>query len=273
MELEELEIRQLTQAVYEAYGYDFRQYAEASFNRRIRLFKEKLELPSISHVTAELLHNPSILEQFIQTISVTTSEMFRDPQLFQTIRAEVIPYLKSFPHIRIWLAACAQGEEVLSLSILFKEEGLYDRCSIYATDMNSQALDHSKQAIYPLKHLKEYSRNYQKSGGKGSLSDYYHARYNHVKFDPTLLEKVTFSKHNLATDSVFLETHLIVCRNAMIYFNQDLQNRVLSLFNESLINGGILWLGSRETIEYSPIKSQYTQMDKDTRIYRKKLHV
>jgi len=205
----------------------------------------------------------------IHAISITTSEMFRDPLVFRYIRETVFPHLRTFPHIRIWHAACANGEEVYSLAILLKEEGIYDRCSIYATDMNEKALKNVRKGIFPLREMQEYSRNYQKAGGKGTLSDYYHADYDHVIFNNDLLENVTFSNHNMVSDGVFMETHFILCRNVLIYFNNELQNRVLNLFDESLITGGILCLGSKESIRFSEIDDRYIHMSDELRIFRK----
>lgn len=271
-DLEKLEIKHLSEAIFEVYGFDFRQYAMASFRRRIDQFVSNNNYESISHLMARILHSRSLMVDFVNSISVTTSEMFRDPIIFLYIREHVIPYLNTFPHIRIWHAACANGEEVFSLAILLKEEGIYDRCSIYATDFNDEALHNVQKGIFPVKMLKEYSLNYQKAGGKSTLSDYYHAKYDYAIFDNKLLKNVTFSNHNLAVDSVFMETHFILCRNVMIYFNRDLQNKVLNLFDDSLINGGILCLGSKETIQFSSIEKKYKELQKNYRVFRKEIY-
>lgn len=269
LSLEELEISILTDAIYDVYGYDFRQYAIASFRRRIEQYLKNQGCKSITHLLADLLHSQSLFLNFVNSISVTTSEMFRDPSVFKYIREHVIPYLKTFPHIRIWHAACANGEEVLSLAILLKEEGIYDRCNIYATDFNEEALKNAKKAIFPITKIKGFSQNYQKSGGKGTLSDYYHAKYDHAIFNKNLLNNVTFSNHNLATDSVFIEPQLILCRNAMIYFNRDLQNHVLELFNASLTNSGILCIGTKESLQFSSIESYYKPLHKNYKLFQK----
>ncbi len=268
-ECEKLELKLLTIAIFEAYGIDFREYSMASFRRRIESFIQKYEYESITHLTAGIIHNKESLNLLIESISVTTSEMFRDPEIFLYIRNTIIPYLKTFPHIRIWHAGCANGEEVYSLAIMLKEEGIYDRCSIYATDINEEALKNVKKGIFPIKKMKEYSVNYQKSGGRESLSEYYHAKYDSVIFNKDLIKNVTFSTHNLAVDSVFMETQFILCRNAMIYFNENLQNRVISLFNESLINGGVLCIGNKESIRLSPVSGNFIPYNKDFKIYRK----
>lgn len=268
-ELENLEIRLLIEAINEVYDYDFSQYAMASFHRRILQFVKNSKLESISHLLAYILHDRSTFASLLNSISVTTSEMFRDPTIFKFIRESIIPYLKTFPHIRIWHAACANGEEVISLAILLKEEGIYDRCSIYATDFNEKALKNAQKGIYPIKALKEYSQNYHKSGGKATLSNYYHAKYDFAMFDKSLLKNVTFSNHNLISDSVFIEPQFILCRNAMIYFNRNLQNRVLTLFDDSLVNGGILCLGSKESLQFSSIEKSYKSLNNNYKIYRK----
>lgn len=268
-ELENLEIRLLIEAINEVYDYDFSQYAMASFHRRILQFVKNSKLESISHLLANILHDRSTFASLLNSISVTTSEMFRDPTIFKFIRESIIPYLKTFPHIRIWHAACANGEEVISLAILLKEEGIYNRCSIYATDFNEKALKNAQKGIYPIKALKEYSQNYHKSGGKATLSNYYHAKYDFAMFDKSLLKNVTFSNHNLISDSVFIEPQFILCRNAMIYFNRNLQNRVLTLFDDSLVNGGILCLGSKESLQFSSIEKSYKSLNNNYKIYRK----
>lgn len=241
----------------------------ASFKRRVKLFLQRYKYRNISRLTEDLIHDESIFYQFTKSVSVTSSEMFRDPMVFRYIREYVIPYLSSFPHIRIWHAACAKGEEVYSLAIMLKEEGIYDRCTIYATDMNQEALERVQQGIFPLKKMQDYSRNYQLSGGKNTLSDYYHAKYDDVIFNKDLIKNVTFSNHNLTMDGVFMETQFILCRNVMIYFNQELQNRVLNLFNDSLIMGGVLCLGNKETIKYSTIEDKFSVISMDNKIYRK----
>ena len=180
--------------------------------------------------------------------------MFRDPWFYLALREKVIPFLKTFPFINVWQAGCATGEEVYSLAIILKEEGLYERSHIYATDFNDAALEKAKTRIYPLERIKEYSINYQKAGGKQSLADYYRAQYQSVIMDTALQQNITFANHNLATDGVFGEMHLILCRNVLIYFDRDLQSRVLSLFQNSLPYNGFLCLGSKETIHFSKVK-------------------
>lgn len=271
-EIERIECSLLTKGIFDVYGYDFREYAMASFRRRIEQFIIKNKYKNITHLLSDLLHNKKLFYNFVNSISVTTSEMFRDPSVFKYIRKNVIPYLKTFPHIRIWHAACANGEEIISLAIILKEENLYDRCSIYATDFNNDALENAQKAIFPINKLQEYSQNYQNSGGKESLANYYHAKYDYAIFNKDLLENVTFSNHNLAIDSVFIEPQLILCRNAMIYFNRDLQNRVLELFNASLPGGGILCIGSKESLQFSSVEEKFKTLSKNYKIYQKDIN-
>jgi chemotaxis protein methyltransferase CheR len=216
-----------------------------------------------------VIHNNKIIYSLIEAISVTTTEMFRDPNVFKYLRDEIVPYLKTFPHIRIWHAGIGTGEEIYSLSIILKEENILDRCTIYATDINENMILKVKKGIFPIKKMKDYTQNYQKSGGKKSLSDYYLANYNNVIFDQKLIQNITFAQHNLATDSVFVECNLILCRNVMIYFNSDLQNRVIKLFHSSLTNSGVLTLGLNETLQLSPYSKKFSAISDELKIYRK----
>ncbi len=266
---EKLEIELLCSGIYDAYGYDFRQYAKASFTRRINQFVSDNGYSSITRLLAEILHNEDLIHTLIKSISVTTSDMFRDPHIFKLIRATVIPYLKTFPNIRIWHAACGRGEEVFSMAIMLKEEKIYDNCTIYATDMNDAALESVQKGIYHISRIKDFTGNYIKSGGRSSLSDYYHAKYNNVKFDNKLLENVTFANHNLSVDSIFLEANLILCRNAMIYFDSNLQKRVLNLLDGSLSNGGILCIGSKESLVGTELAHNYKSLSDGMKIYKK----
>lgn len=268
-EIETIELELFVHGLNQAYGIDFTQYAKASFKRRVHNYITTHKIPTITTLLSMALHDKEFAENLISSISVTTSEMFRDPAVFNFIRHEVIPYLKTFPSIRVWHAACANGEEVYSLAILLKEEGIYDRCTIYATDFNEVALENARKGIFPLKHIKEYTKNYQRAGGKATLSDYYHAKYDHVIFDKELMKNVTFQHHNLTADSVFIDAQFILCRNAMIYFNSKLQDRVLSLFDESLEVGGVLCLGSKESLKFSSVSEKFKFMDEHFKIYQK----
>lgn len=266
--LQQIELDLLIEAVYQRYGYDFRQYNQASMKRRLLHHLAKTEFHSISALIPEIIHNPEAFKALFYDISVTVTEMFRDPWFFLTLRENVFPFLKTFPFINVWQAGCATGEEVYSLAIMLKEEGLYNRTRIYATDFNDGALETARSRIYPLDRLKEYSANYQKAGGKHSLADYYHARYESVIMDKSLQENITFANHNLATDGVFAEMHLILCRNVLIYFNRELQDHVLSLFRNSLCYNGFLCLGSKETVQFSNVQNSFVEFAAKEKIYQ-----
>jgi chemotaxis protein methyltransferase CheR len=266
---EELEITLLLEAIYRQYGYDFRHYARASITRRLRAIVQKLSLQHISELIPVILYNRETFMNLVFNVSVTVTEMFRDPSFFLALRQQIIPFLKTYPHIKIWHAGCSTGEEVYSLAILLHEEGIYDRCTIFATDFNTEALAKAREGIFPMKALQSYTRNYQLSGGKASFSDYYHARYDHAKMRSSLTSRVTFAEHNLATDAAFGEMHLVICRNVLIYFSRPLQDRVFSLFDTSLLSGGFLALGSKETIAFASIAPRYEQVEETLKVYRK----
>ena len=269
-EIENLEIDILLDAIYKRYGYDFRNYARASLKRRIFNFIKKNKLNRPSEIIAELLYNEQLFNEFICNISITVTEMFRDPTFYKTIREKVVPYLKIYPFIKIWHAGCATGEEVYSLAILLKEEDLYDRCKIYATDFNDRALNDAKEAIYPIEQIKKHTLNYQKAGGKKSFSDYYHSEYDSVIMDSSLKKNITFANHNLVADASFGEMNIIICRNVLIYFNKSLQNHVLDLFNDSLITNGFLCLGNKESLMFSDIENKYSDFEKKEKVYQKR---
>ena len=269
--LEQIEINLLLEAVYQRYGYDFREYNQASVKRRLLQHLAKTKCHNLAELIPGILHNPDAFKALFFDMSVTVTEMFRDPWFFLVLREKVFPFLKTFPFINIWQAGCATGEEVYSLAIMLKEEGLYDRTRIYATDFNDAALEKAKARIYPLERIKEYSSNYQKGGGRKSLADYYRARYQSVIMDASLQENITFANHNLTTDGVFAEMHLVLCRNVLIYFNRALQNRALSIFRDSLCYNGFLCLGSKETVQFSSVQRDFAEFSAKERIYQCKL--
>lgn len=266
---EKIEIDLLIEAVKRYYGYDFSNYSKAHIKRRMSVFLSKHRYESISEMQHYVLHNPNIFEDFLNNFSINVTEMFRDPGFYKEFRETVIPILKTYPYLKIWIAGCATGEEVYSFAIMLKEEGLLERSTIYATDFNSKALQKAGKAIYSIDTIKSYTSNYQKSGGKSSFSDYYMANYNSVIINKSLKENIVFAEHNLVTDGVFTEANLIVCRNVLIYFDRDLQDKVLSLFNNSLIQGGYLALGTKETIQFSVINSKFSTVSKENKIYKK----
>jgi chemotaxis protein methyltransferase CheR len=268
-EIEEIEITLLVDALFERYGYDFRNYARASLKRRIRNFAGKSKFASISAMIPVLLRDESFGAQLIHGLSVALSEMFRDPEFFRTLREQVIPYLKTYPYAKIWHAGCATGEEVYSLAIVLQEEGFYDRTTIFATDFNGAALETARQGIYPLEKMQEYTANYLSSGGSGVFSRYFRTGYDAAILDPALKKNITFANHHLATDSVFSEVHLVVCRNVLIYFDKNLQDRVLRLFHESLVHGGVLALGSKESLQFTQVVDDFKVLSSKWKIYQK----
>jgi len=270
-EIEKIEIDLFIRAICHRYGYDFRHYAKASLRRRVRHLLLKTSYERVSEMIPEVLYNESFFKSLVFEFSVTVTEMFRDPEFFKVVRQKVIPYLKTYPFIKIWDAGCATGEEVYSLAILLTEEGLYDRTTIFATDFNDSALMKAREGIYSIKNMKNFTVNYQRSGGENSFSNYYHAHYESAIMNKSLKERITFANHNLVTDGVFGEMHLILCRNVLIYFDKILQNQVFGLFEDSLIHRGFLCLGSKESLMFSQVTDDFKAIDEKKRIYQKKL--
>ena len=266
----ELETSSLLEAVYQKYGYDFRQYSEAHIMRRIRNRMAMSGLEDISQMKSKILNDEIFASKLIQDLSITVTEMFRDPGFYKSLRENVIPILKTYPFIKIWHAGCATGEEAYSMSIIMQEEGLYDRTTIYATDFNQLALNKAKEGIFSNEMIKGYTTNYQLAEGKESFSNYYTSNYDNVIMNKSLKKNIVWANHNLVTDSVFAEVHLILCRNVLIYFDRDLQNKVQTLFYNSLINGGILCLGSKESLRFTDVYDKYIELDNKQRIFKKK---
>ena len=268
-ENEKIEFDLLLHAIYQKYGYDFRNYAKASIRRRIRHRFSRSGLKTISEMQHKLLNDKQFFEVLLLDLTVNVTEMFRDPSFFRTIRKTVIPELKKQPFIRVWHAGCSSGEEVYSTAILLNEEGLYKNTLIYATDVNEAVLDKAKKGILSIDRMKDYTRNYRNAGGIASFADYYTARYDHAIMDNSLKKNIVFSDHNLVTDDVFGEMDLIICRNVLIYFSSELQERVFGLFWESLRSGGFLCLGSKETIRFSAYSDDFENVAEGEKIYRK----
>ena len=268
-DLERLEIELLLEGVFRHYGFDFRAYAYASIRRRLWKRVEGEGLSTISGLQAKILHDPEAMERLLLDLSVNVTAMFRDPSFYKEFRERVVPLLRTYPFIRIWHAGCSTGEEVFSMAILLEEEGLYDRARLYATDINDVVLQRAKQGIFPLDRMQEYTENYLKAGGKKSFSEYYTAKYDGALFSPTLTRNIVFSQHNLVTDRSFSEFHVIFCRNVLIYFDKTLQNRVHSLFYDSLVMFGILALGSKESLKFSQYEPCYEKLSPTEKLYRK----
>jgi chemotaxis protein methyltransferase CheR len=259
----------IMEALYLKYGYDFRQYSEAHINRRVLNRMSLSGVESFSELKHLVLNDTLFAATLLQDLSITVTEMFRDPAFYQSLRQNVIPLLKTYPYIKVWHAGCSTGEEAYSMAILLHEEGLYDRTTLYATDFNQKALDKAKNGIYTIQQIKDYTGNYQLSGGKESFSNYYSAEYDHVIINNTIKKNIVWANHNLVTDSVFAEMHLVFCRNVLIYFDKNLQNKVQKLFYDSLIKGGILCLGIKESLKFTNYADKYREIDKQQRIYKK----
>jgi len=265
-----IEIKLLIEAIYLKYGYDFRDYSPAHVRRRVLHRFEQSGLPNISALQHKLLYDDNFVQQILQDLSINVTQMFRDPSFYKALRTDIIPLLKTYPFVKAWHAGCSTGEEVYSMAILLKEENLLQRTQLYATDFNRKVVNIAREGIYPVVQIKEYTQNYQQSGGINSFSDYYSAGYNSVILDPSLRKNIVFADHNLVTDSVFAEVNIIICRNVLIYFNRELQNRVLKLFYDSLVPGGILCLGSRESIKFTAFADHFDEVNRGEKIYVKK---
>lgn len=267
--VDDKEYRGLLEAIRFVYGYDFTEYAEQSVKRRIANFMDKHNFSGLDDLGKQILNDGILFEEFVQNLSVTVTEMFRDPSFYKASREILVNHLATYPVIKIWIAGCATGQEVYSVSILLREEQLLERTIIYATDINQHSLHVARQGIFPLSNMKTYTQNYIHAGGTREFSEYYVAKHNGALFDRTLSENVVFSPHNLATDGSFNEFQLIICRNVMMYFNQSLQNKVTQLFHESLCPLGYLGLGDKESLLFSDHRGKFTEINRKEKIYRK----
>lgn len=264
----DLEIDLLLEAIYRKYQFDFRHYSRASIRRRLEDALRAFECPSISMLQHRVLREPNLFSSLLRFFTVHVSEMFRDPTFFLALRQNVVPLLRTYPSIKVWSAGCSTGEEVYSLAIMLEEEGLLERTILYGTDISAEALRTAEAGIYNVDRIASFTQNYQKAGGRRSLSDYYTAAYGNAAFERRLRSRVVFSDHSLATDSVFAEVHLITCRNVLIYFDRKLQDRALGLFRESLVRRGFLGLGSRESVRFSSHVDAFVEFDASNRIYQ-----
>ena len=265
--LEDLEIRLLLEGVWSCYGYDFRDYALTSIRRRVRFFMEEEGLSTVTSVQDRVLHDPLALRRFLRALSVNVTAMFRDPSFYRALREVVVPVMRTYPAVRIWHAGCATGEEVYSVAILLREEGLYDRCRLYATDINDAVLRQAQRGELPLSSMRENTRHYIEAGGGHGFARWYKTRDGRAVLDPELRRNIVFAQHNLATDGSFNDFHLVVCRNVLIYFNRGLQDRVHRLLYDSLVRFGFLGLGLKETTRFTPHEAHYEELPE--RLYRK----
>jgi chemotaxis protein methyltransferase CheR len=255
--------------VLERYGYDFTNYAPASINRRVNHLYQVDRFPSFAEFRYRIISDPAYALRFVEEITVNVTEMFRDPSFYQALRTEVLPVLATYPFIRVWHAGCSTGEEVYSFAILLKEAKLLHKSIIYATDLNASVLEKGRKGMFRLSQMQQYSRNYMDAGGTNDFSSYYTANYEYAKFREELGEKIIFSPHNLVTDGSFNEFQLIICRNVLIYFNKQLQDRVLTLFSDSLEQLGFLALGSKETLNFTRVAPKFKQLESKEKIWRK----
>src|SRR5215216_5721874 len=268
-DLEQIEVNLLTEGIFQHYGFDFRDYSLPSLRRRMwkRVYAEGLS--TISGLIEKVLHDPQSMERLLLDLSVNTTAMFRDPTFYLQFRQKVVPMLRTYPFVRIWHAGCSTGEEVYSMAILLHEEDLYERCRIYATDINEAVLQKAKAGIFPLSTMQENTSNYITAGGTGTFSDYYTARYDYAIFRPSLRENVVFAQHNLVTDASFNHFNVIFCRNVLIYFNNPLQERVQELFLQSMEMFGVLGLGRKESLKFTTVVDNYEVLDTEEKLYRR----
>lgn len=269
---ERIEIILLLEGLYLKYGYDFRQYAGAHLKRRLEHFRKASGMENLPEMLYRVLRDEDFFSKLLLELSVNVTEMFRDPWVYKKIRKLVVPHLATYPFIRSWHAGCSAGQEVYSMCILLHEEGVKEsRIQVYATDYNDLILEKAKKAIYPAESVKLYTSNYQKAGGRHSFADYYTAEYDSVILKPPMRESILFSAHNLATDGVFAEMHIIFCRNVLIYFNRELQNRVIKIFYESLCPGGFLCIGTKESLQFTDYADKFEVVAEKEKIFRKKV--
>lgn len=270
MKTEDIELQLFLEAVYQRYHYDFRGYSKASIKRRLLLARERIGCTTFSALQERMLHDSAVLPQLLDYLTVQVSDMFRDPGYFRALREQILPHLKTYPSLKVWVAGCSSGEELYSLAILFREEGLENKTMFYATDINAGALAKAEAGVYDLQRIALFTRNHRLAGGRGSLSDYYRAAYGAARFDKTLRRRTVFSDHSLVSDSVFAEVHLVSCRNVLIYFDRPMQDRAIGLFKEALVRKGFLGVGARESLRFNAHVKAFTELLPGARIYQKR---
>lgn len=266
----DIELHLLIDAIYLKYHYDFRRYAAASLKRRLTSAMVRFNCHTYSQLQDKVLHEPETFPALLDFLTVPVSEMFRDPGYFRSLRRIVVPMLRTYPSLKVWVAGCSSGEEVYSLAILLREEGLLPRTLIYATDINPNTLQKAAAGVYEVDRIAAFTEAHRKSGGNSSLSDYYTAAYGRAVFDKSLKEHIVFSDHSLATDSVFAEVQLVSCRNVLIYFNRDLQDRAVGLFRDALCRKGFLGIGSKESLRFCSHADSFSELAREDRIYQKR---
>jgi len=266
----DIELQLLIDAIYLKYHFDFRGYSTASLKRRLRAALIRFEVGTLSQLQDRVLHDATVFPALLDFLTVPVSEMFRDPSYFRSLRETVVPLLKTYPSLKVWVAGCSTGEEVYSLAILLREEGLLARTLIYATDINPQSLQKAEAGVYELERIAGFTENHRRSGARSSLSDYYTAAYDRAVFDKSLKRNIVFTDHSLATDSVFAEVQLVSCRNVLIYFNRELQDRAVGLFRDALCRRGFLGIGAKESLRFSAHADGFTELVREDRIFQKR---
>ncbi|MBI1276053.1 protein-glutamate O-methyltransferase CheR [bacterium] len=268
--VEDIELKLLLEALFQKYHYDFRGYAMASIKRRLKQAKEHFNCQNYSQLQDMVLHNAHALPKLLSFLTVQVSEMFRDPPYFKAIREKVVPHLRTYPSLKVWIAGCSTGEELYSFAILFREEGLEERTMFYATDINPDALSKAEAGVYGLDRIKLFTENHRLSGGKTSLSEYYTAAYGAAHFDKSLRKRTVFSDHSLVSDAVFAEMQYISCRNVLKYFDRELQDRAIGLFKDALPRKSFLGLGSKENLRFSAHNDAFDEFSREERIYQRR---
>ena len=266
----DIEMRLLIDAIFLKFHYDFRSYSGPSLKRRLTTAMTRFGCATLSQLQDKVLHDPSTFPQLLDYLTVQVSEMFRDPSYFRALREKVVPLLRTYPSLKIWVAGCSTGEEVYSLAILLHEENLLSRTLIYATDINAHALQKAEAGVYDIERIPGFTVNHRNAGGRSSLADFYSAAYGNALFDKALKSHIVFSDHSLATDSVFAEVQLVSCRNVLIYFNRELQDRALGLFRDALCRKGFLGLGSKESLRFSACADDFDPVVEADRIYQRR---
>lgn len=267
--LEEVEISLLLEGLFRLYGLDFRNYSYALLRKRIRSLCLRKELNSVSALQERVFRDSKYLHELVETLTLSSACMFREPEFYRVLQEQVLPLFKNDQLLRIWHPGCATGQEAYSLAILLTEEGLYERCRIYATDLNKTALKRAKAGILPMSAMKQYTKNYVQAGGKRAFSEYYTANYDCVKVSPSLLQNIIFAQHDLVSDGFFNECQLVLLRNVLINFNPQMREQVLGLVHESVSPSGILGLGKWDTLKSTRIEHCYKELDSAQKLYRR----
>lgn len=268
---EELEVDLVLYALLKKSGFDYRNYSKSHIKRRLNHRLAVSGFLRYSDLIPKIIYSQDFLETIISDLSINVTEMYRDPEFFKEVKELLFPYIMTYPFIKIWHAGCSSGQEVYSMAILLKESNIYEKSQIYATDFNSIILNKAKEGIYPLEYIKKYSNSYREGGGEFSFGDYYTTTNETAQILPSLKKNILFSFHNLVTDGVFGEMNVIVCRNVLIYFDKELQGKVLRLFYDSLTPGGFLCLGSKESIRFSDVEHLFEVISSDNKIFRKRV--